>query len=59
MLESFEKMKWEDIYSYWRISTEDHLNIVNNTPDPITILLIQLQFPFREMVKTGHMRTFG
>lgn len=37
MIESFEKMKWEDIYSYWRISTEDHLNIVNNTPDPITI----------------------
>ena len=37
MHESFEKMKWEDIYSYWRISTEDHLNIVNNTPDPITI----------------------
>ncbi len=32
MLESFEKMKWEDIYSYWKVSTEGCMSIVNRAP---------------------------
>ncbi|MBR1481404.1 MAG: hypothetical protein IJ598_00365 [Ruminococcus sp.] len=34
MLESFEKMKWEDIYSYWKASTEGCVSIVNRAPLP-------------------------
>ena len=37
MLESFEKMKWEDIYSYWKVSTEGCMNIVNSAPLPSKI----------------------
>ena len=32
MHDSFEKMKWDDLYSYWRTSTEEHLSIVNQAP---------------------------
>lgn len=34
MHKSFEKIKWEDLYSYWRKATKDHLYIVNRNPSP-------------------------
>ena len=37
MHKSFEKMKWEDIYSYWKVSTEGYMNIVNRAPLPSKI----------------------
>lgn len=30
-------MKWEDIYSYWKVSTEGCMNIVNSAPLPSKI----------------------
>ena len=32
MLEQFNKMKWEEIYSYWKTSTKDSFCIVNRPP---------------------------
>lgn len=32
MHESYEKMKWDDLYSYWRKATKDHLYVVNRIP---------------------------
>ena len=33
----FEKMKWDDIYSYWRMSAGDELSVVNRVPLPCKI----------------------
>lgn len=32
MHESYEKMKWGDLYSYWRLSTKEQFDIVNQAP---------------------------
>lgn len=37
MLKSFENMNWDDIYSYWQMSTEEHMSIVNKAPLPCKI----------------------